>query len=93
MQLRSKCDKEIEEICKKYELLLQDAETSLMQKQRDLEELHDKVHRNKLLADVVTLTTHGETVSPCIEQGIEVTKHRVQNNIYLSFVMYDCTFF
>ncbi|XP_050243059.1 uncharacterized protein LOC126691856 isoform X4 [Quercus robur] len=55
LQLKSECDREIEEIHKKYDLLRQDAETTLMQVQRDLETFHGKVYLNKLLADALTL--------------------------------------
>ncbi|XP_041027437.1 uncharacterized protein LOC121267581 isoform X1 [Juglans microcarpa x Juglans regia] len=69
LQLRYKCDKEIEEIRKKYDLLLQDAETSLMQKQRDLETFHYKVNLNKELADALIVKSHGAIGSVYIEQA------------------------
>ncbi|XP_065632372.1 uncharacterized protein LOC112025285 isoform X3 [Quercus suber] len=55
LQLKSECDREIEEIHKKYDLLRQDAETTFMQVQRDLETFHGKIYLNKLLADALTL--------------------------------------
>ncbi|GMY14764.1 chromodomain-helicase-DNA-binding protein 2-like isoform X2 [Fagus crenata] len=61
LQLTSECDKEIEEIRKKYDLLIQDAVTTSMQEQRDLETFHDKVYLNKLLADAFILMQQSHT--------------------------------
>lgn len=61
LQLTSECDKEIEEIRKKYDLLIQDAVTTSMQEQRDLETFHNKVYLNKLLADAFILMQQSHT--------------------------------
>lgn len=74
LQLKSECDREIEEIHKKYDLLRQDAETTLMQVQRDLETFHGKVYLNKLLADALTLKQQFPTSTGSLhrDQGIEL---------------------
>lgn len=74
LQLKSECDREIEEIHKKYDLLRQDAETTFMQVQRDLETFHGKIYLNKLLADALTLKQQIRTSTGSLhkDQGIEL---------------------
>ena len=46
--------KEIDEICKKCDTLLQHVETALLQNEKDLETYCSKVYANKLLAEALT---------------------------------------
>ena len=73
MQLKSERDKEIEEICKKYDVLLQDAEIALKQKEQDLESYCSKVHLNNLLAETLTFNQNKKGAgSPGTEQDINL---------------------
>ncbi|GKV08328.1 hypothetical protein SLEP1_g19974 [Rubroshorea leprosula] len=55
LQLKSDCDKEIEEIRRKYEIKLQKAETEFLLKKTELDANHNKVLMNKILADAFRL--------------------------------------
>nr|GMD46180.1 chromodomain-helicase-DNA-binding protein Mi-2 homolog isoform X1 [Ipomoea batatas] len=51
--LRSELEKEILEIRKKYDLLLQDVEMEIVQKLKECDGCYDRLHLNKLLAEFV----------------------------------------
>ncbi|XVE96646.1 hypothetical protein REPUB_Repub02eG0240600 [Reevesia pubescens] len=55
LQLKSERDKEIETICKKYDMLLEDADVTFKQRGQDLESYCSKVHSNYFLAETLTL--------------------------------------
>ncbi|XVE76171.1 hypothetical protein DITRI_Ditri12bG0151600 [Diplodiscus trichospermus] len=69
--LKSERDKEIEEICKKYDVLLQDAEIAFKQKEQDLEGYCSKVFLNNLLAETLTFNMNKNAAgSPVIDSLI-----------------------
>ncbi|KAK6244712.1 hypothetical protein QUC31_011121 [Theobroma cacao] len=71
LRLKSECDKEIEEICKKYDMLLQDAEVAFMQKGQDLESYCSKVYLNNILAETLTFNLEKNSAgSPAIDSFI-----------------------
>ncbi|KAF8397710.1 hypothetical protein HHK36_016632 [Tetracentron sinense] len=51
LRLKAECDKEIEEIRRKYNNLLQGAETELIQKRKSLETNYNKVYMSRILAE------------------------------------------
>ncbi|GKV16344.1 hypothetical protein SLEP1_g27001 [Rubroshorea leprosula] len=55
MQLKSECNKEIEETYKKYDILFQDAEIALVERKKVLNAYSNKVFLNKLLAETLIL--------------------------------------
>ncbi|KAK9168763.1 hypothetical protein Syun_000903 [Stephania yunnanensis] len=54
-RLNSECEKEIEEIRKKYNSMIQDAEKALLEKQNELEVIYQKVDMNHKLAEAFRL--------------------------------------
>lgn len=54
MWLKAACEKEIDAVRKRYDMLLQDSETALVQEKKDLETYYNKVYANKLLAKALT---------------------------------------
>ncbi|KAJ0860377.1 hypothetical protein HanRHA438_Chr13g0622991 [Helianthus annuus] len=52
--LLSECEKEMLEVQKKYDALIQDSETSLTKKVKTLEEYRNLVNVNKLLSEMFT---------------------------------------
>ncbi|XP_059626805.1 helicase protein MOM1-like isoform X2 [Cornus florida] len=68
LQLRSICDKEIEEINaqirRKYEAKLQDAEAAFLLKKKELDRNHDKVLMNKIFAEAFRCTLEMHRVVP-----------------------------
>ncbi|XP_021288943.1 uncharacterized protein LOC110420095 isoform X2 [Herrania umbratica] len=70
-RLKSERDKEMEEICKKYDMLLQDAEVAFMQKGQDLESYCGKVCLNNILAETLTFNLEKNAAgSPAIDSFI-----------------------
>lgn len=69
-RLKSDRDKEIEEIYKKYDLFLRDAEMAFKQNEQDLESYYCKVHLNDLLAGtlIFCLNNNKASGSPGTEQ-------------------------
>lgn len=51
MLLRSEFEKELLEIRKKYDLMLQNVEMEIVQKQKECDGRYDRVYLNKLLAE------------------------------------------
>ncbi|XP_022743956.1 chromodomain-helicase-DNA-binding protein 3-like [Durio zibethinus] len=66
LQLKSERDKEIEEICKKYDVLLRDAEIAFKQKEQDLECYCSRVQLNNLLAETVTYNLNEEAAGSTV---------------------------
>lgn len=65
------CEKEIDEIRKKYDRLLQHDVIVLLQKKKDFETHYNKIYVNKLLAETCALTYEGDRAGlPGTEQGI-----------------------
>ncbi|CAL5334748.1 unnamed protein product [Camellia sinensis] len=52
--LKAACEKEIDAVRKRYDMLLRDSETALVQEKKDLETYYNKVYANKLLAKALT---------------------------------------
>ncbi|CAL5387887.1 unnamed protein product [Camellia sinensis] len=52
--LKAAYEKEIDAVRKRYDMLLQDSETALVQEKKDLETYYNKVYVNKLLAKALT---------------------------------------
>ncbi|XVF76397.1 hypothetical protein PTKIN_Ptkin13bG0263300 [Pterospermum kingtungense] len=73
LQLKSERDKEIEEICKKYDMLIQDADMAFKQKKQDIESYCSKVHLNNLLAETLVFNRNAEAAgSPVIDSSIHL---------------------
>ncbi|KMT06265.1 hypothetical protein BVRB_7g161900 [Beta vulgaris subsp. vulgaris] len=62
-QLKSACEKEIQDIQHKYDMLLKEAGNALLHKKLEMESLYRKVYANKLLAD--TLKSSNEKLTSC----------------------------
>ncbi|KAH7865067.1 hypothetical protein Vadar_001835 [Vaccinium darrowii] len=60
--LKAECEKEIDEIRKKYDMLLRHDEMVLSQKKKDFETHYKKVYVNKLLAETFTKGYEGDEV-------------------------------
>ncbi|XP_058214158.1 uncharacterized protein LOC131325750 isoform X2 [Rhododendron vialii] len=60
LQLKVECEKEIDEIRKKYDRLLQHDVMVLLQKKKDFETHYNKIYVNKLLAETYALTYEGD---------------------------------
>ncbi|GMI84743.1 hypothetical protein HRI_002143600 [Hibiscus trionum] len=72
LQLKSDRDKEIEEIYKKYDILLQDAQMEFKQKEQDFESYCRKVNSNQLLAETLIFYQNDEAAgSPVIDSFID----------------------
>ena len=70
MHLRSACEKEIQEIQKKYDVLLNEAENALLQKKLELGSHYKKVYANMLLAEALRCSNEKQTTSP-LSAGIQ----------------------
>lgn len=69
-QLKSACEKEIQDIQHKYDMLLKEAGNALLHKKLEMESLYRKVYANKLLAD--TLKSSNEKLTSCpMSQGMQ----------------------
>lgn len=70
IHLKSACKKEMQEIQKKYDLLLREADNKLVWKKLDLESHYKKVYAHKLLADTLKYTNQKQT-STSMSQGMK----------------------
>ncbi|OMO72428.1 SNF2-related protein, partial [Corchorus capsularis] len=61
-RLKSERDKEVEEICKKYDMLVQDAEMTFTKRRQDYESYCNTVHSNNLLAEILTFNFDNKAV-------------------------------
>ncbi|KAK8994621.1 hypothetical protein V6N11_045697 [Hibiscus sabdariffa] len=72
LQLKSERDKEIEEIYKKYEMILQDSQMAFKQKEQDFESYCREVNSNHLLAETLIFYQNDEAAgSPVIGSFID----------------------
>ncbi|KAK8546312.1 hypothetical protein V6N12_027101 [Hibiscus sabdariffa] len=72
LQLKSERDKEIEEIYKKYDMILQDSQMAFKQKEQDFESYCREVNSNHLLAETLIFYQNDEAAgSPVIGSFID----------------------
>ncbi|KAL3531943.1 hypothetical protein ACH5RR_005464 [Cinchona calisaya] len=83
LHLKSECEKELEEIHKKYDLLLHNSELVMAQKKTYLDSCYQMVHKQKLLADSILLKQDGVPAAEPQEKQ-EVTLATFLSDIYQS---------
>lgn len=67
----------MDEIRKKYDMLLQDAETALLKKRKDLDTCFNKVFVNKLLAEALVHKDIKAAGSSAAQQGMKPGNHLI----------------
>ncbi|XP_021856771.2 uncharacterized protein [Spinacia oleracea] len=70
IHLKSACKKEMQEIQKKYDLLLREADNKLVWKKLDLESHYKKVYAHKLLADTLKYTNQKQTSTSMSQEAL-----------------------
>lgn len=68
-QLRMECNQEIEKVKRKYDLLIQEHDSTHIQQKKTLDDVYEKVLRNQSLAE----DFRAKFISPSATQGIEYT--------------------
>lgn len=80
LQTRMECEREIDQIQKKYEAMLQNAEAAFLKEKEALETRYNKVRMNKALAES-SMQTDPKNATLC--QGIYICIYVYPSTFYL----------